>query len=445
MKTRIKSYINQIKLTTNQTSSRIKTRSQRIFYGWWLCAIGFVINAIGIGVHFYGLSTFFNPMIEEFGWSRTVMSGAYSLSRLEGGITGPLDGWLVDRFGARKMLFIGTVLASAGYIALSFVHTPFWFYIVVGTLMAEGFTLGFQHAINAAIAKWFIKMRSRALSIVAAGNGVGGAIFVPVIAWAIVQFGWRATAVYIGIGLLICVIPLSFIVRSTPEEMGLKPDGIRDSLLSQKPADKEAPSKIITGPVPEDINLSVKEALKTKAFWIYSGSMMLRSCILSSIVVHQIPHLTDIGIPYQTAATVLGLMVLMSIPSRLISGWLGDRYSKKNLVFLMCIMQGLGVFIFIHATTTAMLYLFVIVYGSGYGGMIPLSTALRGDLFGRKNFATIGGTVMLFTMIGTVSAPVLAGYLYDTTHSYSIAFYIFMVMIILSGLLFLALPRTAKD
>ena len=170
--------------------------------------------------------------------------------------------------------------------------------------------------------------------------------------------------------------------------------------------------------------------------------MVLRSCILSSIVVHQIPHLTDVGIPYQQASSVLGLMVLMSVPGRFVFGWLGDRFDKRVLLFLLCLQQGLGLFIFVNARTIELLYLFVLVYGLGYGGVIPLTIALRADLFGRRNYATIAGVSMSFTTVGTVTAPILAGLLYDTTQSYSLAFYIFIVLIIASGALFLLLPRS---
>ena len=183
--------------------------------------------------------------------------------------------------------------------------------------------------------------------------------------------------------------------------------------------------------------------MRTRAFWVYVSSMMLRSCILSAIVVHQIPHLTDIGISYQTASTVLGLMVLMSVPGRFLFGWLGDRFNKKVLLFLLCLLQAVGIYIFINATTIQLLYLFVVVYGLGYGGVIPLMFALRADLFGRKNYATIAGISMAMATIGTVAAPIFAGYLYDVTQTYSLAFYIFMGMIILSGVLFLFIPRPA--
>jgi len=422
---------------------RVRARAKKVFYGWWMVAAGFVINAFGVGTFFYGFSTFFNPMIAEFGWSRTVMSGAFSLSRLEGGLEGPIAGWLIDKFGARRMLFIGVLISGAGFMALWFVNSPLSLYLIFGLFLSLGFNMGYVHATSAAIAKWFVRKRGRAFSFLITGNGVGGAIFVPLIAWLIIQFGWRWAAVIIGLATLAIPLPLSLIIRSTPEEVGLRPDG--ESGNQENPSSemkKGNPSEAsASSTFPEEVDFTVREAMKTRAFWIYVASMLLRSCILSAIVVHQIPHLTDIGFTYQTASTVLGLMVLMSVPGRFIFGWLGDRFNKKMLLFLLCLLQAVGVFIFINANTLALLYLFVVIYGLGYGGVIPLTFALRADLFGRRNYATIAGITMAMATIGTVAAPVFAGYLYDVTQTYSLAFYILMGTIALSGVFFLIIPR----
>ena len=423
----------------------MRDRSERVFYGWRIVAAGFFINAFGVGTFFYGFSTFFNPLIAEFGWSRTVMSGVFSLSRLEGGIEGPIAGWLTDRYGARRMLLMGVAIAGVGFIVLRMVNSPLSLYLIFGLFLSLGFNLGYTHATGAAVAKWFIKKRGRAFSFLISGNGIGGAIFVPLIAWLIIQFGWRVSTVIIGVATLAIPLPLSLIVRSTPEEMGLVPDGQPTRYGASTSEEDRSTQASVSDAVPEDVDFTVREAMRTRAFWVYVASMMLRSCILSSIVVHQIPHLTDIGIPYQTASTVLGLMVLMSVPGRFIFGWLGDRYSKKVLLFLLCLLQGVGIFIFVNANTLQLLYLFVVVYGLGYGGVIPLAIALRADLFGRRNYATIAGITMAIATIGTVAAPILAGYLYDTTQSYSLAFYIFMVMIVLSGVFFLFIPRASKQ
>ncbi len=422
--------------------SQLRARSKRIFYGWWIVAAGFLINAFGIGTFFYGFSTFFNPMIAEFGWSRTLMSGVFSLSRLEGGIEGPVAGWLIDKFGARKLLLIGVAIAGIGFIILRLVNSPLSLYLIFGLVLSMGYNVGYNNANLAAVAKWFIKKRGRALSTLITGNGIGGAIFVPLIAWLIIQFGWREATVIIGVATLVFPLPLALIVRSTPEEMGLAPDGESTRHENSSPETEDAPSKVSdSSTLPEDVDFTVREALRTRSFWVYAAAMMLRSCILSAIVVHQIPHLTDIGISYQTASSVLGLMVLVSVPGRFFFGWLGDRFSKKMLLFLLCLLQSAGIFIFINAGNLTLLYLFVAVYGLGYGGAIPLTIALRADLFGRRNYATISGITMFLAMIGTVAAPVLAGYLYDTTQSYNLAFYIFTAMICLSGVLFLFIPR----
>jgi sugar phosphate permease len=423
---------------------RARSRGKRAFYGWRIVAVTFIINAFGIGTFFYGFSTFFNPMITEFGWSRTVMSGVFSLSRTEGGIAGPLNGWLVDHFGARKIMFLGVTITGIGFILLRTVNSPVSLYLIFGLILSMGFNMGFTHATSAAVAKWFVKKRGRALSILTTGNGVGGAIFVPVIAWLITQFGWRVATLILGVANLAIPLPISLIVRSTPEEMGLRPDGETTTPedTTVEPDSSLAPSTADTSP--DEVNLTVREALKTRAFWVYAISMVLRACILSAIVVHQIPHLMDIGIEYEAAASVLGLMVLMSIPGRFIFGWLGDRFSKRVLLFISCVLQGIGIFIFINASTLPTLYLFVIVYGLGYGGAIPLTVALRADLFGRTNYATISGITMPLTMIGTVTAPLFAGYLYDTTQSYALAFYVFIALIVLSGVCFLLIPRTSQ-
>lgn len=423
---------------TANAIARLRARTQGVFYGWRVVAAGFIINAFGVGTFFYGFSTFFTPMVAEFGWSRTLMSGVFSLSRLEGGIEGPIAGWLTDRVGARRMLLFGVSIAGLGFILISQVSGPVSLYLIFALVLSLGFNMGYTHATSAAVAKWFVRKRGRALSILISGNGIGGAIFVPIIAWLIVQFDWRTAAVLIGLATLAIPLPLSRVMKSTPEEAGLRPDG--GPPVGPTEARGNRLSDEASAEVQEETSLTVREALRTKAFWVYAASMMFRASILSSIVIHQIPHLTDIGIPYQTASNVLGMMVLLSIPGRFIFGWLGDRFRKRVLLFLLCLLQGLGILIFINASKLPLLYAFVVVYGLGYGGVIPLTIALRADLFGRRNYATIAGITMTLTMVGTVTAPLLAGRLYDLTQSYSLAFYVLIGMIVTSGVLFLMIP-----
>ncbi len=215
-----------------------------------------------------GSVPFFNPMIVEFGWSRTLMSGVYSLSRLEGGIEGPLVGWLIDRFGSRRVMFVGISLAGCGYILLSFVHSPLSLYLIFALTLSLGYDLGYVHSTGATVSKWFIKKRGRAISILTTGNGIGGAIFVPVIAWVILEFGWRKTAIILGVSTLLIPLPLSLLIKSTPEEMGLKPDGEKSKVQKNHVRRRPSRAKKLTFIVQPDEaeDFSVKEAVKTRCF-----------------------------------------------------------------------------------------------------------------------------------------------------------------------------------
>jgi len=418
----------------------LRARTKKVFYGWWVVAAGSSLYFLGIGSVFYGFNAFFNPMVAEFGWSRAVTSGAYSLSRLEGGIEGPIIGPLIDKFGARKLIVIGVILAGVGYMCLPAISNPLSLYLIFGLLISMGYNTGFFHATTTATANWFIKRRSRALSFITAGGGLGGFVLVNLLALLITQFGWRMAGVVMGVILLVCGLPLAYVVRSKPEDKGMLPDGFVPRLApegaeSVAAAGSEGQSSV---GLPEDeVNLTVRQALKSTAFWTYIPAMMLRACILSAIVVHQIPHLVDVGISYTAASAVLGTMVLISIPGRLLFGWLGDFVDKRLLLLGSSALQAAGIWILINVDSLWMAYVFVAVYGVGYGGAIPLTVALRGQLFGRKVFATMGGITSAMTAVATVAAPVFAGYIYDATGSYSIAFYTFLVLISLSGLAFL--------
>ena len=415
---------------------KVRILGGKVFYGWWIVAACSLLAALGSGSVYYGFNTFFNPMITEFGWSRTVTSGAFSLSRLEGGIEGVLIGPLIDKFGARIIAIFGVIAAGLGFVALVLVNgNALSLYLIFGIFLSLGYNAFSQRATVAAAAKWFIKKRSRVLAFVTTGSGVGGAVMVPLLAWLIVQYGWRSAAVVIGIVVLTLGLPAAFALKNSPEEEGLLPDG---GTISEVAKTKLSES---TDTNSKEIDFTAKAALKTSAFWIYTIGTVLRSCVQSAIVVHEIPYLVDMGIDYTASAGILGMMVLLSIPGRLIFGWLGDIFDKRLILFICCMLQAVGIWIFINATSIGMLYVFVVVFGLGYGGVVPLAHAIRGDLFGRKAFATIAGVNSVFTAIGTVVAPVVAGYLYDISHSYVIAFYSFMVMIAMAGFVFLLIRQ----
>ena len=200
---------------------------------------------------------------------------------------------------------------------------------------------GFARPCTAAAAKWFIRKRSRAISFITIGGGIGGAIIVPLLGWLITSYGWRYTTMITGAGILVFGLPLVYFMRNSPEEMGLLPDG--DTASTGESGDLSGPK--------EEVDFTIWEALKTRSYWTYVIALLLRASILSSMVIHQIPHLVDIGIDYQVATGILGSMILISIVGRGFFGWIGDIFDKRWLLFIICFLQGLGIFIFIHASS----------------------------------------------------------------------------------------------
>ena len=422
----------------------------KIFYGWWVVLAAALMQWYGAGIWFYGFSAIFKAILSEFGWSRAVTAGAFSLARLEGGLEGPIVGWLIDRIGPRKMALFGAVVVGLGYVLLSRMSTLWMLYVLFGLVIALGFNAGFSHAATAAVANWFVKKRGRALGLYTLGAGVGGATLVPLIGWLISQYGWRITVVILGIGAWCIIIPLSLVLRHKPEQYGYVPDG-EPSAEEQPPAALAAPdissAEIEVAAHPGEVDFTWREALRTTSFWLLLLAAGARSIGMSSVVLHQVVYLTDMGISEVAAAAILGLMVAMSIPGRIVFGWLGDRFDKRYVLMATYVLQAIGVFILANVETIEQVYIFLVVYGFGYGGAIPVYIAMRGEYFGRKAFATIQGIMQMFLMIPTVVGPIFAGYVYDVTGSYYNAFMLFMLMYLIgAGVIpFVRRPKMKKE
>jgi sugar phosphate permease len=411
----------------------------RVFYGWWIVLACWAVTLYGGGAFFFGFSAFFKPISEEFGWSRALTAGAISLSQAEGFIEGPIVGPLVDRFGPRKLMLLGICMVTMGFLALSVVNSLVLFYLVYVVLMAIGFNTGFSVAAQAPVANWFIKRRSMALGLMSTANGFGGAIMVPLIAWLILSFGWRAASVWVGLGMFAIGIPLALVVRHRPEQYGYLPDGekTQDGPPNTRGPMEEAPGQASR---PEELYFTIWEALGTRVFWMLAVAFGLRTMAISATVIHQIPFLTDRGISEQAAAGILALMGLMSIPGRLIFGILGDYFNKRYLLAITYLLQAAGIFILLNADSIQQVFLFTVVFGMGWGAP-NLLFALRADYFGRKYFASIAGVGQSIVSIGTVIGPVYAGLVYDINQSYQLAYSTFIVAIVLGAVIcFFAYP-----
>lgn len=395
------------------------------------------------GTYFYGFSAFLLPLTTEFGWSYAAFSGAMSFSRLEGGLLGPLGGFLVDRFGARRMVFLGMGLMGLGFILLTQVSSLLMFYLVFILTVTVGADLGARVPAFTSAGSWFIRRRGLALGLVTMGSGLGGSL-VPVLGWMMVRYGWREAAVATGIFVILTGVLIGLVQKERPERYGELPDGgpapeaekKKEGLLSRLRGRKKGKK--------EEVDFTPRQALATSAFWFISVGAALRLMVTSGVAVHLIPFLVSLGVSRELSATILGAMAVVSISGRLGLGLLADFFDKRMVLIAGLGLQLLGILVLLKGQVlglTIMIALFLLVYAPGYGGLAAVNHAIRGEYFGRRHFGTIMGFMGMVQMAGTISGPVVAGLIWDLSGSYTLAFIVFGIASLLSMLLFLLAKR----
>jgi MFS family permease len=412
----------------------------KIFYGWWIVFVSFILSFFAGGTFLYGFTTFFNPIRKEFGWSAAVTSIAFVLQRLEFGIMGPLAGILVDRVGPRKLMIFGWLMIGLGFFSMSRIDS-LWAFYVTFLIIATGMSFGEYLVINTTIAHWFTRLRSRALTVVFVGFGTCGVI-APFLALSINKFGWRHSLAMIGIAMWLIGVPLSMFMRHKPRHYGLLPDGdteeaIRETRDSDTSLSSTAPS----------MEFTAKEAVWTRSFWLLAVAYLFQHIIFGSVFVHVVPYLESVSFPSTTAATVVTGITLLSLIGRIGFGVLGDFFPKRYLIAAAIVMQVVGVYIFsfIEFERSWLVILFLLVFAPGYGGPMPLRPGLQADYFGTRSYGTIMGLMSVVSMPAGLVSPVFAGWVFDVTGSYRLAWQIISLMTLPAVILMLlATPPKQK-
>jgi MFS family permease len=367
-----------------------KHHMKKVFYGWWIVGACFFIMFYVAGVIFYGFTAFFEPIRREFGW-----------------IFGPIVGFLVDRFGSRRLILLGTIVVGFGLILLSRTQSLAMFYcsFLLIAFGAGGCALVVTMSV---VANWFRKRVGIALGMMMSGVGASG-FLVALIVHLIDVYGWRATLIGLGVGMWVIGIPLSFMIRDRPEQYGYLPDG-------------EVSSKPISSPETkgEGVEISLREALRSRVFLYLNIVEWIRMLTVSAVIVHVMPYLNSIGVPRTTAGFIAGAIPLFSIMGRFGFGWLGDVFDKRYMMAWACGFIGLGMLVFSYLQTAWIVLLFLLIFPPGYGGGIVLRGAVLREYFGRDSFGKILGVTYGTGAIGGIIGPTLAGWIFDTMGSYQI-------------------------
>ena len=427
--------------TTSSADVQVRTRRHgAIFYGWWIVAGGAVLSALSGGLNFYGFSALFVPLSQEFGWSRTVLSGVFALSRLEGGILGPAEGYLADKYGPRRIMLVGIPLLGLGFILLSQVNSLLSLYIIYITAITIGSALGTFTPVSAAVANWFDKKRSRAFGFVMSGTGLGGAIFLPILGWWISTFGWRHAVVASGVLILAIGLPISLIMRHKPEQYGLLPDGAEPASPSDHTTVKDEAEE--AQPLPQEASeFGPVQSLKTSTFWLLGASQALRSVVTTGFTIHFVAMMVDRDISLTMATSLLGSVALISLIGRIGLAWMGDLVNKQYLLAGAAGVMALSMIGMSQAQDLWQVAVILVVYSVAYGGSVVLPMGLQADYFGRHAYATIRGLLHTVQTGGMIFGPVFAGLVYDFTESYFFAFLGFGLAAGLAALFLLLLRR----
>ena len=406
----------------------------RVFYGWYIVMAHMAVHFYTALVFYYGMGVYLSPILRELGWTRAQFSLAAGLQRLEGSVASPLVGFIVDRIGSRRIVLVGVLLTGFGLMFLSRVETLLMFYVAY-LVVAAGMSGTIGIPFSAAAAKWFRRKRGRAMGLLFAGGTFSG-LFLPILAFGVAEWGWRTVMLLGVVGTLIIGIPAAMTVRDRPEPYGYLPDG---EVIPEAPRQEGERGNLSQSE--ETSELGLRQALRTRAFWLLTLAFGLLSLGNGAMFLHQIPHFESIGFSTAQATTTVAAFTLFSGIGRVGTGWLMD-YIDKRLVLTGLVLLSVVAFIVLLNVSEywhSMVYAFL--FGVSFGGSIPARPILTSTYYGTHVFGTITGVMQSLAVIGGVAAPVLMGWMFDVTGNYNQAILVLTFAIGLAIPVTLLLPR----
>jgi MFS family permease len=403
-------------------------RNARLFYGWRIVAVAFLCHFIATGFVFYCYGVFFRPLQDLFGWSRLQVGTGLTVIALMSAVYSPIAARIMERWGIRRTMIFGACVLSSGFALLHFVQTLPQYYLVLGLVVAfGGDCLGFLPA-NTVVANWFERRRGKALGLATMGLSLSGLVLVPSITALVHAIGLRDTYLVLSVAILIVAIPpVWLVIVDRPEDIGLVPDG--EGRVPEEEAD--VPLMVPAGTenallARSDYLRSGTAVLGERAFWLLVFSFALVHMALGAILIHMIPHFTDVGLPPSRSALALSIAAGTGVVGKLVFGFLTDHISKKLAVLLSFLTQIAGTVLLLGAQTPASIYAFAALFGFGMGGAVPLQASVTAEIFGRRAFGSVSGLIGFFMIpIQAIGSP-LAGWIYDRWGSYDPAWLIFL-------------------
>ena len=425
----------------------MRVRRPHLFYGWWVVIVSLLADGMKHGTFNRGFTVLYIPIETDLHFTRTMMGLAEALGRMVGGFQGPIMGYCTDRYGPRVMLAFGGVMSGVGFILLGYTGS-FWYFLVIFVgFMSVGFRSGYNNASIAAVNNWFRRRRGLAMSVVSMGNGLGGAT-APLVGLLVYTVGWRDSCTILGIAILVTVIPLSYFLRRSPEEMGQLPDGDPpDPLEAAAGQSAAAPRRRMQF---AETDFTAREAMRTPSYWLLVLATAFRNIVHAGASFLMAPIMVwfmegagpDVNGRYVVIASILvGGFSLTNMVFNPFVGWIGDKVDRRKLSAL-CMATGslaLGSLI----TQSGHLWQLVIFVGllAFAESANPLNWAIMGDFFGRRAYATLRGWQHLPDQLASMWTAMWMGYIYDKTDSFYWALFPLVVLYMAAAVGYWLLPH----
>ena len=381
----------------------------------------FVVLFSIVGLALYGLPFYYDFMVREFGWSRAQVTSGNAISKL---LIGPLfgfaAGWIVDRFGPRRLMMAGIVMAGGALIGLAHMSALWMFYLFY-IFNALGYVCGGPLPNQVLLSRWFDKDRGKAMGFAYLGIGIGGYLVLKLSPWLVSTFEWRGALQVLGILIIVLALPMAFFVRDEPPGSGVQGGA---AAAGPQPV---APMGVL---------------FRNPAFYLLAIGSMCSIGAVGGTNQHLKLYLSlDMNYTQAAAATVASTVLAASIAGRLIMGWLADKIPRKHVMLLIYLLIAAAIPLLFFAHSSTAMYAFAIVFGLGLGGEYMIIPLMAAELFGVRVLGRLLGVILTADGVAEATAPMLIGYLRDTTGSYQLGFSL-LIAIALAGTVAIAmLPR----
>ncbi len=411
-------------MTNSKSHSFALAINRRVFYGWVMVGVAFVGMFASAPGQSFTISLFLGPITEVMDLSRTSFSSAYTLGTLTAAFGLTYVGRLIDRFGAQAVLV--TVALLLGVSAILFSNITNLAALYVGFTAVRIFGQGaLMLTCNTLVSQWFVKRRGLALSLVGLGFAAGSGIYPPITQVLIDQVGWRTTWIWLGVGSWLLVIPLALaLVKSRPEVLGLEPDG-----GPAQPGGKELDAKADKdAEAQERPSWHIREAIRTRQFWIMAVATAVPSMLITGMVIHQSSYFVGRGLSDQAVASIFTVTAVAMIASGLFFGYLLDRLPTRRVVSLVLLCMCAAMYAMLLADTAMLAYGYAVVFGIASGGMMTMISYIWPEYFGRAHLGGVQGAAMTIVIVGASLGPLPFGVAFDLWGGYSEALMILSVL-----------------